>query len=287
MTAAHLPRPTTRQVEREARRVFRFLYHTEGWIGAMPGEQGTFGVFQKKGQRPVLKVEEWLVDAFRRADWLRRPLAGRLMLSDTGAAWYRRQQAPENPYQAQHMASGNRQIAGAGGKVKTVRVNEAESPLGWLRRRKGRDGRPLLDALQFAAGERLRLDYTMARLMPGVTSNWSEALSSGSKRRSGLPGGNADCTDRAVAARQRVTRALEATGPELARVLVDVCCHLKGLEEAEKSHGWPQRSGKLVLQIALTALARHYRLLPGSSAAQEHPGHIIHWGEDDYRPSLE
>jgi hypothetical protein len=91
--------------------------------------------------------------------------------------------------------------------------------------------------------------------------------------------------DRAIAARERVQRALKAVGPELSGVLIDVCCHLKGLEDAERSAGWPQRSGKVVLQIALTALARHYGLDKRSSGAGT--GHIRHWGGDGYRPTLD
>jgi hypothetical protein len=69
-------------------------------------------------------------------------------------------------------------------------------------------------------------------------------------------------------------------------VLIDVCCHLKGLEVAERANGWPQRSAKIVLQLALTALARHCGL---ESPAQPETGarKVRHWGSDDYRPLFE
>jgi hypothetical protein len=92
--------------------------------------------------------------------------------------------------------------------------------------------------------------------------------------------------DSAAAAGQRVRRALGAVGPELSGVLIDVCCHLKGLEMAERAAGWPQRSGKIVLQLALTALARHYGLVsppPPEIGSRR----VRHWGSDDYRPLFE
>jgi hypothetical protein len=91
-------------------------------------------------------------------------------------------------------------------------------------------------------------------------------------------------SDAAVAARQRFYRALEAVGSELAGLLVDVCCHDLGLAAAERVRGWPLRSAKVVLELALTALARHYGLIAPERPSQSRPRH---WGDDDYRPTLD
>jgi hypothetical protein len=184
--------------------------------------------------------------------------------------------------QHQRRALAEREVEGV---RRAVLVNEAESPLGWLKSRKDRNGRPLLSDAQFAAGERLRADYWFAHLSPRVTSNWS-ALAPAERSRRGAPSSAAALRDGVLAAKERVMRALMAVGPEVSGVLVDICCELKGLEDAEKEHGWPQRAGKVVLQIALTRLARHYGLLRDGSGAQARRP-LRHWGSDDYRPTLD
>jgi hypothetical protein len=104
------------------------------------------------------------------------------------------------------------------------------------------------------AGERLRADFTRAHLMPRTTSNWESPMSSG--RRSGGSAGY--FTDMMIASRQRVRQALDGAGPEFAGLLMDVCCFLKRLEDVERERHWPARSAKVVLQLALDRLARHY-----------------------------
>jgi hypothetical protein len=164
--------------------------------------------------------------------------------------------------------------------------NPAESPLGWLRRRRDKDGNSLLSDPQFEAGERLRADFWFAQMTPRVTASWSPAASS-RRERNAAPGAGVELQDHVVAAKERVHRALKAVGPELAGILIDVCCHLKGLEDAERALGWPQRSGKVVLLMALTRLARHYGLVTEGNGAYSPFQPIRHWGTSDYRPTDE
>lgn len=126
-------------------------------------------------------------------------------------------------FRAQHLVLSKRQIVIDLGRVSVV-VDEIESPISWLARRRGRDGRPLIEVHQLQSGERLRADFTRALLMPRTTSNWSNPLAAarhggGTERADSL-------TETIVAARQRVRHALDAVGPEFSGLLVDVCCFL-------------------------------------------------------------
>ncbi|MDP5280167.1 DUF6456 domain-containing protein [Sphingomonas sp. DG1-23] len=132
---------------------------------------------------------------------------------------------------------------------RSVTVNLAESPLGWLR------ARGLVDARQFEAGERLRADYERALLGPSVTMRWDASPR--------VPGGGTQADDPTVAqiaAKRRFDAAVAAVGQGLSDVLWRVVCAGEGLATAEKALGWPSRAGKLVLGIALDRLADHYRL---------------------------
>ncbi len=195
----------------------------------------------------------------------------------------KRNNCAADPFQGQHQERGAA-VVRREGRAESVLTNHAESPLAWLRKRRGKDGRSLVSDAQFEAGERLRADFHFAQMSPRITANWSDGINTGTGRRQG--GSGSDIADHVISAKARVDAAIAGVGPELSAVLVDVCCYLKGLEATEKSRGWPQRSGKIVLALALNALARHYGLLacdkPSSRRAR-----MEHWGVSDFRPGLD
>jgi hypothetical protein len=177
----------------------------------------------------------------------------RLMPTDAGRGAARRfalAAAGIDTFAGQHLAVAKRVVETPHGRADTL-VNDGESPLAWLARRPGRDGKALISPLQLVAGERLRADFTRAHMLPRTTSNWTSLTVA---RSGGVP----HPTEAMVAARQRVNAALAAVGPEFSGLLVDVCCFLKGLTDVERERAWPPRSAKVVLQLGLDRLARHY-----------------------------
>lgn len=190
------------------------------------------------------------------ADLATRRPDGTLAISPVGAAHLARLESARagtiDPFLGQHLEITHDDIQTPAGRSR-VAMDAAESPLAWLARRKSRDGRALIEPVQLQAGERLRADFTQAHLMPRITANWMSSIAQ--NRRTG---GTANFSDVVIAARQRVHDALDAVGPEFAGLLVDVCCFLKGVEDVERERGWPSRSAKVVLQLGLDRLARHY-----------------------------
>jgi Domain of unknown function (DUF6456) len=134
---------------------------------------------------------------------------------------------------------------------RTFVVNIAESPLSWLR------ARNLVDARQFEAGERLRADYEMASLGPSVTMRWD--ASPLAKGRRGAPTG-LDPTIAQIDAKRRFERAIADVGRGLSDILWRIVCAGESLPTAEKAMGWPTRSGRVVLTLALDRLGDSYGL---------------------------
>lgn len=250
-------------------------------------EAGAYAVFSPRNcfARPIALLSARSVERALACGWLAGdPVDMRVQLTEAGRRAVRRalSEAKRPPSPPGTARAAPRIVArSAQPGLRLLRPQRVEGPLAWLRRRKDSRGMPLITQVQFEAGERLAVDYAQARMLPRVTVNWSPAAAASREQ----AGGGIDITDRALAARDRLHRALTTVGPEIAPLLLDVCCHEIGLERAEKARGWPQRSGKVVLDMGLTALARHYGLLaPERPDAASRPRR---WAEDGYAPTLD
>ena len=230
-------RPAEQEVLREGRRVLRKLAAPRTGLFA---RGAVFVLGRSAISASRVTVAAAMVTEFVRLGWIAPEGPDRYVIAPAGFDLLTRQ--TDGPA-AQHREMTT---AATGGDA-PVRVNAGESPLARLRHR------GLIDGIQFAAGEKLRRDFTLAQLTPRMGVNWEAPVVSGSR---GTSEGN--ISDIAMAARQRFNKALGAAGPALSDLLFDVCCHLASLEQVEDARGWARRSARVVLKIALDRLAGHY-----------------------------
>ncbi len=249
-------KPAEQEIQREARRVLRKLDHTRAGLVARGGQ---FVIGRGAAVASRIGVAAEMVREFALRGWIAPDGANRYVIAPGGQAFLAR--AGEDGFAAQHRLMQSVPLE-EGGAARRVAVNMGESPLARLQHR------ALIDAVQFAAGERLRRDFTLAQLTPRMGVDLTAPVMSGG-------GAGDNIGDIALAARQRFNRALVAAGPQLSDLLFDVCCHLTPLEGAEAGRGWAKRSGRVVLKIALDRLAAHYGL---NMTAKR--GAIRHWSAD-------
>lgn len=264
--------PGAGELEREARRILPRL--AEAGACLRPGSsKPEYGLWRKGRKRAAARVEPHFVSHWQSKGYL-EPGAGEdegpcLVLTAEGRAAATRF-GQSDPFANQHRIPAQRRISDGSPGGALYPVNDAESPLGWLASRRGADGKALLGRREVDAGERLRADFTAAQMTPRVTSDWSGPTSRNARRAAPKV---ADVRAGVIAAKRRFDQAVCAVGPGLSDVLIEVCCHLAGLEQAEKALGWPKRSGKLVLRLALERLADHY----AAHGRVSHPGRARVW----------
>jgi hypothetical protein len=210
------------------------------------------------------------------ASCVRRGGRSVFIISDAGRARLARLgSGQDEAFGAQHRAMERVTRTSAEG-VETLRINRREDPLDLLRRYRGRDGEKLCGDGALAAAARLSRDIAQAQAVPQVTANWSRLVVDGASRHGLTP------PERVYAARERLEAALNAVGPDFANILLDICGFSKGLERLEQEHGWPVRSGKVIVSLALKALARHYGL--GDEARGRNNAPMQLWTTADARP---
>lgn len=260
---------------RDVKRFLRRLCEPGSFLVIAPGaEKGGIFCASNEHRKPIAMIPVETAVEFVKRDWIRIAKRGNASVtykvSEVGRLHLRRALAEsqadrsthgfadsQTPFQAQHRLDGERIFMDAtSGKAEAIRVNLAESPLGWLSRRRGPDGQPFLSPDEVEAGERLCTDFEIASLGPQVAQDWRKFLTPGDKY-SGTPRA-AEPGEGAMIARDRVSKALSSLGMGLADIAFRVCCFHEGLEACERRMGWSARSGKVVLKIALQRLAEHY-----------------------------
>ncbi len=268
--------------------VLRRLLPAGSYISQAHQQAEKWGVLVARNQyaRPV----DWVDSGFARMltdhGLLESDPLGRLTISSSGLSWLQTNGSGSQGGKSMPAARANGKRKPSAARTSTVtqqvRVNDGESPLAWLATRNDPDGRPILTQAMFDAGERLRNDFELGQMGARVTASWEASIASGASGRSGVSNSGLTASEAALAARQRVWKALQSAGPGLSSILLEVCCLASGLETAERHLKWPKRSAKLVLVLALDRLADHYGLVPKSRTSHA----CRSWGLTDYRPEL-
>ncbi len=237
------------EIAREGRRVLRKLLVPGAYLTRNGADEYRLVSRAEIEASRTAPVAAATVEAFARRNWIKRAGAqGSFVIAEAGRGWLARALAEGEPFAAQHRILRTRVVRDAQGIERSVVVDDGESPLTRLRHRK------LIDGTQFDAGEKLRRDFTLARLMPRLGVDYEAPVVLGTRGQKR----DEQFSDLVLAAKQRFTAAMKAAGPVLGDLLFDVCCHWRGLEDAERAYGWPGRAGRVVLAIALDRLAEHY-----------------------------
>ncbi|WP_051332808.1 DUF6456 domain-containing protein [Cucumibacter marinus] len=170
------------------------------------------------------------------------------LVSTPGArTWLRRQLAGGNGFADQHREL----MRGAEGEL----INLAESPLARLAQ-PGNGEPPFLAPHHLTTGERIRVIVERSGLTPSVTARYGAE-----GRVDGTGAGPCDgigMLDMHIEARRQLEALNGALQPDCARVVIDVCGHLKGLQQVEAEYRWPRRSAKMVLRVGLDLAAAHF-----------------------------
>lgn len=270
---------------KEIARLLRFIGNTGCLIASDPVDGKAGGKSQGKGEakclmsRPGRPAETFAESVLRSA--VKRGLVlardNRIFVTTEARSFLRRYLAArEEAFLDQHRTVEIAEIR-HGDSVEHVRVNGTSSPLSSLARLRDSAGAAWFPGDALSAGERLSRDFLFANLQPKITPSYEPRLGN---RTGAAPGAGVEMKDSVVAARMRVSRAVEALGPELSGVALDICCFEKGLELVERERQWPARSAKLMLKTALLQLHRHYHPAPA-------PTRKTHaWGADGFRPEI-
>ncbi len=208
-------------------------------------ETGLHGVFagRDRRRRPLVRVAERQVEAARASGWI-VVVDGEYRITPAGR---------------QAGGSGTTQLSSpdlrrvdslaldADGALMRVSVNPDEGAVAkW---------RGVLPAAACAAAEQFVADYLRSTLHQSVTRNWSPTAP---RRGETQVRGPEDAAIAALAAKDRVFAALDALGPQFARIIEAALIREESLAAMERRFGWPRRSGRTGVELAFARLAQIY-----------------------------
>jgi hypothetical protein len=259
-----LPLPATdRALEQRALPALRRLAESDTVLAVARDMENGVILRERPGSEPLrlYVLERGLAESMALRGWIDCPsLEARIRryrITGPGREALRRALAQEAAYRGLEEApAAFRGPEAPDPHLSHLRSMLAESPLAALSRRRDGEGQPFLCRDLVAAGERLREDFDVAETVPDL--DWEALLDDLAEGRP-VPAAPSDPYGPGAArARARVMAALADLGPGLADVALRCCCLTEGLEVVEKRMGWSQRSGKIVLRIALQRLRQHY-----------------------------
>lgn len=211
-------------------------------------------------------VDRPVAQAMALQDWISCQVPGRIsryQITANGRAELARLLALDSN-SASGFAAASTEFDGATGPTKPskrVRFTTQENPISVLARRKDKGGQPFLTSDLVAAAERLREDFELSQIGVAVTQNWDRFLTAGTRGGAINTSGPLNSQE----AQKRLSAALDCLGEGLSEVALRCCCYQEGMVTLEKRLGWPARSGKVVLRIALIKLREHYTAQPSDA----------------------
>jgi hypothetical protein len=176
------------------------------------------------------------------------------VLTPAGASRLTREMAaPGEAFAAQHRQISDRNVMTADGEVQCIRGADPHHGLKRLAALRDPGGQPWFSTAELAAANQLRADWLSGEIGMVRGSDWMAAPQSRASR--GPGNATESAMIRCCEARSRAADALATLAPPLRRAVELVCLEEAGFEALERTLGWPARSGKLALKLALAQLA--------------------------------
>lgn len=257
--------PCKNELEREARIILQTMLKKKHMIKKLP--MGEVALYRQSVDQWVFvkKLPEIIVEHMHKNKWLK--LADKIYLhTDKGQNWLAEfiyfldlTGKPDPQTRSEPLDNVLKQGISLNRTAKVLAKNDDDyAPILKLYNRQRHMQHKYLNDIHVQAGQRLFENFVSSNLQPNVTMNWEKLSSAPQPHYTGAK--DAGFGERLYIARKQLYEALKHVGEDFAVILVEVCLFGNGLEASEKSLGWPARSGKLLLTMALDKLAEYFKL---------------------------